>query len=189
MCLYIVSRVWGSMMKNSGFWVGWLDLLALLYNYSHLQQLTIHGCLRLVPFLTELQVSSLLHDWLSSDFQVGHFFSFCGLLVNTPQLNTELCCECRMIALSWTELSFCNFKASRIETTISNSSSVTASIPCRRNVLTEPLSSNGLFQLSGAMSYWSRIRVLVSCCLAMDHSGFLASCHNIFLKPYSLISR
>jgi hypothetical protein len=29
-------------------------------------------------------------DWLGSDLRVGHFFSFCCLLVNTPQLDTQL---------------------------------------------------------------------------------------------------
>jgi hypothetical protein len=29
-------------------------------------------------------------DWLGSDLWVGHFFTFCCPLVNTPQLNTEL---------------------------------------------------------------------------------------------------
>jgi hypothetical protein len=37
--------------------------------------------------------------------------------------------------------------ANRIENTTSNSSSVTASICCRGNVLTEPLSSTGLFRV------------------------------------------
>jgi hypothetical protein len=39
-----------------------------------------------------------------------------------------------------------------LEATISKISSVTASIRCSGNVVTEPLSSNGLFQLSDAMS-------------------------------------
>jgi hypothetical protein len=55
-------------------------------------------------------------DWLGSDLPIGHFFSFRCPLVNTPQLNTELSYEFRMIefSLNWTELSFCNFEASRI---------------------------------------------------------------------------
>jgi hypothetical protein len=39
-------------------------------------------------------------DCLGSDLRVGHFFSFRCPLVNTPQLNIELCHECRMIELS-----------------------------------------------------------------------------------------
>jgi hypothetical protein len=45
--------------NNSGFWIGWFDLLALLYNYNQLQQLTINGSLRLAPVLTGLRVSPL----------------------------------------------------------------------------------------------------------------------------------
>jgi hypothetical protein len=45
--------------NNSGFWIGWLYLLALLYNYNQLWQLTISDCLSLAPLLTGLRVSSL----------------------------------------------------------------------------------------------------------------------------------
>jgi hypothetical protein len=55
-------------------------------NNSH----TIHGCLRLAPFHIWLRASSFLRDWLGSDLQIGHFFSFRCPLVNTPQMNTEL---------------------------------------------------------------------------------------------------
>jgi hypothetical protein len=58
-------------------------------------------------------------DWLGSDLRIGHFFSFRCPLVNTPQLNTQLSYECRMIELlwtelNWTELSFYNLGANRI---------------------------------------------------------------------------
>jgi hypothetical protein len=121
-------------------------------------------------------------------------------LVNTTHLNTQLSYECRMIELSvkwsevkwsevkwsevkWNELSFCNFEANRIETTISNSSSVTASIRCSGNILTELLSSNWLLWLSGTMPHSTRIRVLTNCCLAMDYYGFQASCHSMKQTP------
>jgi hypothetical protein len=55
-----MSRVRDSVTNNNVFWTGWLDLLALLYNYNQLQQLTIDDCLRLAPFLTGPRVSSLL---------------------------------------------------------------------------------------------------------------------------------
>jgi hypothetical protein len=55
-----------------------------------------------------------LRDWLGSDLQVIHIFSFRCPLVNTPQLNTQLLNSltaelwlfyvCRVIELSWTEL-------------------------------------------------------------------------------------
>jgi hypothetical protein len=51
-------------------------------------------------------VSSLLRDWLGSDSRVGHLFSFCCPLVNTPQLNTstsEFSYDW-IIELSWNEL-------------------------------------------------------------------------------------
>jgi hypothetical protein len=43
-------------------------------------------------------------DGLGSDLRVGHFFSFRCSLVSTPQLNTELTYESRIIEISWTEL-------------------------------------------------------------------------------------
>jgi hypothetical protein len=50
--------------NNNGLWIRWLHLLALLYNYNQLWQLTINDCVRLSPFLTGLRVSSLL-PWLT----------------------------------------------------------------------------------------------------------------------------
>jgi hypothetical protein len=50
--LKILARVWVSVTNNNGFWIWWLGLLALLYNYNQLWQLTISDCLRLAPFLT-----------------------------------------------------------------------------------------------------------------------------------------
>jgi hypothetical protein len=45
--------------NNNGFWIRLLDLLALLYNYNQLQQLTVNDCLRLALFLIGQRVSSL----------------------------------------------------------------------------------------------------------------------------------
>jgi hypothetical protein len=60
--------------------------ITITLNYSHLYQLTIGDCLRLLPFLTGLRVSSL-PLWLT-------WFWFTSRLilqpVNTPQLNTQL---------------------------------------------------------------------------------------------------
>jgi hypothetical protein len=67
-------------------WIYW----HFRYNYIPLWQLTLNDCLRLASFSTGLWVSSLLRDWLGSDIQVGHFFSFCCPLVNIPQLKTQL---------------------------------------------------------------------------------------------------
>jgi hypothetical protein len=35
-CIKILSRVRGSVTNNNGLWIGWLDLLPLLYNYNQL---------------------------------------------------------------------------------------------------------------------------------------------------------
>jgi hypothetical protein len=51
--IILLSRVRGSVTNNNGFWIRWLDSLALHYNY------TINDCLRLAPFLTGLRVISL----------------------------------------------------------------------------------------------------------------------------------
>jgi hypothetical protein len=55
----ILSRIRCYVTNNNGFWILWLDLLALLYNYNQLWQLAINDCLRLAPFLTGLRASSL----------------------------------------------------------------------------------------------------------------------------------
>jgi hypothetical protein len=140
----ILSRVRGSVTNNNGFWIGWS---ALLPPSLQLQPITTAqnqwlSKTRSIPDWPTSVFSSTV-TWLGSDLWIRHFFSFRGPLVTTPQLKTELSYECQM-----TELSFRNFESSRIETTISNSSSVTVSIHCRGNVLTEPLSSNGLFRFS-----------------------------------------
>jgi hypothetical protein len=60
--------------NNKGFWVRWLDLLALLYNFNQLRQLTINGCLRLAPFLTRLRVPSLpLWRMPNEEFLLTHW--------------------------------------------------------------------------------------------------------------------
>jgi hypothetical protein len=90
----ILSRVPGSVTNNNGFWIGWLDLLALRFQLqriirAHNQELPKS---RSIPYWTTSAFSSHC-DWLGSDLRIGHFFSFrCGL-VNTPQLNTELSCK------------------------------------------------------------------------------------------------
>jgi hypothetical protein len=50
----------GYVTNNNGFWIRWLDFLALLYNSNQLRQLTINDCLRLTPFRSGLRMSSLL---------------------------------------------------------------------------------------------------------------------------------
>jgi hypothetical protein len=49
---------------------------------------------------------------------------------------------------------------------------------CRGNVLSEALSGNGLLRLSGSLTLVVTGTCLASHCLAMEYSGFQASCHN-----------
>jgi hypothetical protein len=72
------------MVNNNGFWIRWLDLLALFtitisYNSSQLMavQDSLHSLLHYECFL-----------FCVTDF--GHFLSFRCPLVGTPQLNTQL---------------------------------------------------------------------------------------------------
>jgi hypothetical protein len=39
------NKVGVSLTNNNGFWIRWLDLLTLLYNYNQLWQLSINDCL------------------------------------------------------------------------------------------------------------------------------------------------
>jgi hypothetical protein len=105
----ILSRMRGSVTYNKGFWIGWFDLLAILYNYNQLWQLSNDGCLRLAPFPIELRASSLLRDWLGSDLRIGHFFSFRCPLVNTAEHWTLF-----RMQNDWTLLNWTNFQANRI---------------------------------------------------------------------------
>jgi hypothetical protein len=83
-------------------------------------------------------------DRLGSDLRIGHFFNFLCLLVNTPQLNIQL-----LNSLTTESESLTNSitRGEWREITTSNSSTVTASIRCSMNVLTEPLPSNVLFRI------------------------------------------
>jgi hypothetical protein len=90
----ILSRVQGSVTNNNGFWIGWLDLLALLLqpllitiSYNSSQSMTGQDSLH---SLLNYECLHFHCDWLGSDLRAGHFFSFRCPLVSTPQLNTEL---------------------------------------------------------------------------------------------------
>jgi hypothetical protein len=90
----ILSRARGSMTNINGFWIGWLDLFALLLqsllitiNYDSLQSMTVCDSLH---SLLGYECLPFHCDWLGSDLRIGHFFSFHCPLVNTPQLNTQL---------------------------------------------------------------------------------------------------
>jgi hypothetical protein len=51
---YVLSRIRGSVTNNSGFWIRWLDLFALLYNYSKLWLSTTSS----IPYWTTSVFSS-----------------------------------------------------------------------------------------------------------------------------------
>jgi hypothetical protein len=88
-----VICVRGSVTNSNGFWIGWLDLLALL-SQSLLITISYNSS---QPMAVWDSLHSLLHhecllfrcDWLGSDLRI---VSFRCPLVNTPQLNTELNC-------------------------------------------------------------------------------------------------
>jgi hypothetical protein len=59
----LYCHVWGVCVTDkNGFWIGWLNLLALLYNYNQLRQLTINNCLRLAPFITGVFSTVTTHE-------------------------------------------------------------------------------------------------------------------------------
>jgi hypothetical protein len=75
---FIFSRGRGSVSNNNGFWIGWLDLLALLLqlhlitiNYNSSQSMTPKDSLH-----SFMDYECLLSccDWLGSDLRIGHFF-------------------------------------------------------------------------------------------------------------------
>jgi hypothetical protein len=150
-----------SVTNNNGFWTGWLNLLALLYNYNQLWQLTINECLRLAPFLSGLRVSFLL-PWLT-------WFSFTNWsLLQLSQMNTELfydwlvllCTAPYTYSLPVTMENVCclyvvaeKFLPNRC---LSMDFGVCSLL--RERVFGEPLASNGL-------PLW------------LHYSGFQASCH------------
>jgi hypothetical protein len=176
-----VSGVPWLIIMGSGLndWIYWAPSVAITLSYNQWEQLAINDCLTLAPFLTGQRPSSLLCDWLGSDLRIGHFFSFRCPLVNTPQLNTQLSYECRLIELSWTEL-YSPFETSRrveyrslfrpVRPLLHLFVAVGTCLPnrclamdyfafnyCNRNVCYfhgVPLSSNGQFRLSGVMSQY-----------------------------------
>jgi hypothetical protein len=60
--------------NNNGFWIIWLDLLELLYNYNQFYQLTISDWLRLAPFLAVLWVSSLPLWRMTNNTRISSWF-------------------------------------------------------------------------------------------------------------------
>jgi hypothetical protein len=50
--------------NNNGFWIGWYDLLALIYNHNQLWHLTINDCLRLAHSLLDCECLLFFCDWI-----------------------------------------------------------------------------------------------------------------------------
>jgi hypothetical protein len=97
--------------NNNGFWIGWLDLLALLYIYSQLWPLTVNDCLRPAPFLPVLRVSFLLlwltWLWFTSPFVVRSL-TFTSeqitlLRLNQSESESYITTDGQSVSLSWNE--------------------------------------------------------------------------------------
>jgi hypothetical protein len=88
---YTVTCKGVGVTNNNGFWIWWLDLLALFYNYTELRQLTINASLRLAPFLTGLRVSSLPLWWMTSHCSHTEILLNAGSRISRTEI-------------SWTEL-------------------------------------------------------------------------------------
>jgi hypothetical protein len=200
----ILSRVRVSVTSINGFWIGWFDLLALLLqlflitiNNNSSKSVTAEGS----PHSLLDYECLLFHcDWLGSDLRVDHFFSFRCPLVNTPQLNTQLSYE----RTGWRPQCDCHTNA---EWTLLYNSSRTDERPppptvrvlvcfirCHGNVLTEPLSGNGLFRVhwllcKRVLILWQPKRCVGYVpseplpsngrLLWLRYSGFQPSCHNM----------
>jgi hypothetical protein len=138
--------------EYNGFWIGWLDLFELLYNYNQLWQFTIHGCLSLAPFLTGLRVSSLplWPTWF-------WFTNWSLLLMRLPWTTTVLW-------MNRSSLLGSLYSLARI----------------LEKCLLIPLTWKAHSVLSWFPWIHISIKpVLASRCLEMDYSGFQAACHNI----------
>jgi hypothetical protein len=122
---YILSRVYGSVTNNNGFWIGWLDLLppscTISLNHNQLQKLTINYCLRFASFPFSCSFwfeseSELLYDWrftvnqfvlASSPLRLTtrDFFFQLSLCGNSPYVTFSL--TRRWVCLIWICFAFC----------------------------------------------------------------------------------
>jgi hypothetical protein len=131
--------------------------LDLLPHSLHFLLITVNDCLRLVPFLTELWVSSL-PLWLTWFwFTNRSLLSYERRMPNDGSLANEsvLVCMAEMLVA-------CSYPWKPLLIPLTRK---TRSVPCRfpririsiETCVNEPLSSNGLFRLSGVMSQYCRI--------------------------------
>jgi hypothetical protein len=101
----ILSRVRGSVPNNHGFWIWWLVLLPLLYNYNSSQSMTALDSLQ---SLLDYECLLFHCDWLGSGLRINHFFSFRWTLVNIRQLNIQLLNSLTTERLNSCELTWTN---------------------------------------------------------------------------------
>jgi hypothetical protein len=82
----VLSRVRGSMTNNNRFWIGLLNLLAIVLQFQLIK--TAHN--QWLPKTRSISYWTTSGERLDSDLGIGQFFSFRCLLLDTSQLNTEL---------------------------------------------------------------------------------------------------
>jgi hypothetical protein len=86
----ILSRVQGFVTNNNEFWIGWLDLFALLLQLQLIITARNQWLSKTVRSLLDYECLLFHCNWFGSDLRVGQFLSFRCPLVSTPQLNTQL---------------------------------------------------------------------------------------------------
>jgi hypothetical protein len=144
--LIILSRMRRSVTNNNRLWIGWLDLLAFLYNYSQLQQLTINNwnslhslldCECLLFCVTDLV---LIYESVTCSASVAHSWTL-NSLTNAERRLT-------LSRMNWT-----NSFIIRGEPNISPHV-LQFRLVVRETCVSEPLASDGLFRFSGVMSQY-----------------------------------
>jgi hypothetical protein len=155
--------------NNNGFWVGWLDLLALLYNYNQWLPKT-----RSIPYWTTSVFSSAVTDlvliyesatssasvvhWLTlHSWTLNYWIAFWILLrMNYDWIN--LLCVPLLYSSAYPKKMFvdCAYPWKLFVDSVDMESAFrTKWSPCIRisieTCVSEPFSSNGLFRFSGVM--------------------------------------
>jgi hypothetical protein len=144
---HILSRIEVSVTNNNGFWIRWLDVLALLYNYNQLQQFPINDRLRLAPFLAGAWAfslplwrmtkdESLLTHWTLTERRLKNLDSV--ITSRRPEYKSPsqtVNCPPVVIGMS-------------LFRDLLHSNDSLVAICCSGKVTTEPLLSNGLFRHS-----------------------------------------
>jgi hypothetical protein len=150
--LKILSRLRGIVTNNNGFWIGLLDLLALLLQLQ--------------------QIISAQNQWLSKTRSIPHWTTsvFSSTATNGERKIPSSASVVRWLTLHSGTLNFSRMNSSlhgslySLLVTMENICCLAwLGLTCHGNVLTEPLPNNGL-------PLW------------LHYSGFQASCHNTLSK-------